>query len=468
MKTDYTDNLFSQLVFGMLLIFAVLLVFTVYFSVSPVYTIFLLLIISGIILILPIDWIGWDYFSPISLIGLAFLLRIGGPTIDIMIQGPENIDAMLGNDLSYLVSPLIIVVFGLGSFTLGFLSQVGEKIGYRLPRFHGWNVKRAHRVIVLYAIIGIVFFAYFISHFDITSIAQLSSKRDFRPTAYVRWFSRFLEYGAFIWFLTYIYQGKRLLSFQAMPMFAFTLIAMTYSIFTSHRGILFAYLIMLVLVYNYYRQKIRAAVILSVAAFSVLIAYILVRLRELSGITLGDSLVISPLEPLRAVFGANYAGITLISHIVNIFPEEEPFRIGTTFIQWIVYPIPSFIQKNQPPKLSSELAAMVYNKPNSAPPTIIGELWLNFWFIGVILGMLIFGVLARTGYEYLRSDPKPHIATVGLYAVFVLYFVFFTMTSSSVQMLEATRWFLPLFAALLYISEIRETGSSYIKAEDNS
>lgn len=412
---------------------------------------------ATVVLFVPFAKFEWDPFIPVAFVGLAFLIRIGGPTIDILVRGPENIDAMLGHNVSYLVVPLVVVLGANVSFVLGFLSTTGEAVGQRLPRFHRWDVTRAHQVVIFYSLLGVTFYIYFLSDFEITSLADISAKRSFSGTAYVRFFARHLEFAAFLWFLTHLYQGKRLYTLRAVPMWTLVIIAMTYSVFSSTRGPIFSFVLMLLIVYHYYRSRIPVIMLSTLGIVSMVISGILLQLRALSN-TGQVSLQLTTLEIFTNIFKANFGGVTVLAHIIHQFPAERPLRFGTTFFRWMLYPIPNFLQSDQPPTLSSELASIMYNRPNETPPMIIGELWMNYWLVGVIIGMLILGILARIVYEYLRTDPDPHIATVGMYAVFTLQFLFFTLTSTSSQMIEFMMWIVPTLAAILYISHVATEG----------
>lgn len=420
----------------------------------PSVGVILLALLGGAILLVPYYKLDWDPFTPLGFVGLAYLNRIAGPAIDIVVRGPSDVPAMLGHDLSYLVAPLAVVVAGMCCFVLGFISDIGSILGQELPQFQStWDIGRARRVILLYLIVGIAIYTIFLIRVGIpVTIETLSTKRSFEGTAYVRWGVLFLIFASILTFTNRLLDGRSIRSPRALPMWTIIGFAATYPIYTSNRGLLLTFLLAMAVIYHYFYRRIPLVALGGIAFVFMTIAGILLGLRKISRnpVELADYLSISTI--FESVLGANYGGITLLSHIVHRVPKDLPLMYGTSMLDWIFFPLPSMLGFEHPGSIGSMLAAEVYGRPNGTPPTLIGELYLNYWFVGVLIGMMIFGIVARVGYSYLRNG-RSNPVTVILYTVFVTQFIFFAMLGHlTTAMIHILMWMLPFVLAVLYIS----------------
>lgn len=86
--------------------------------------------------------------------------------------------------------------------------------------------------------------------------------------------------------------------------------------------------------------------------------------------------------------------------VISGVPETQGFTYGETFLSAFFEVIP-----HQPFRETTTVYNMAFY-PSIAgdfgvPITMLGELYLNFWIPGVILGLLVAGIVIRTSYEWL-------------------------------------------------------------------
>ncbi|MFW3169857.1 hypothetical protein [Geodermatophilus sp. CPCC 206100] len=90
--------------------------------------------------------------------------------------------------------------------------------------------------------------------------------------------------------------------------------------------------------------------------------------------------------------------------LLDDWPEEFDFRDGQDFVDGTVAAVPSAIAGQQDPFVSPavQLAQTYIDRNNGFPATAAGDWYVNFGVLGVLLGGLVSGLLARAGQLALR------------------------------------------------------------------
>jgi hypothetical protein len=115
--------------------------------------------------------------------------------------------------------------------------------------------------------------------------------------------------------------------------------------------------------------------------------------------------------PLRAFSVATNTTLydTLLL-ILDDWPDEQPFHGGRDFVDGAVTSVPSVIAGEQEPFVSPavQVAQTYVNRNNGFPATAVGDWYLNLGLVGIVLGGLLSGVVARAAQVALsrfREDP---------------------------------------------------------------
>lgn len=134
--------------------------------------------------------------------------------------------------------------------------------------------------------------------------------------------------------------------------------------------------------------------------------------------------------------------------LVSGVPEELGFTYGETFLNafFEVLPLHPFRGVNE-----------VYNAafyPSIAgnygvPVTMVGELYLNFWVIGVPIGFLVIGIIVRATYEQLIVQ-RTSFASIVIFAAITNDFLLMGNFGNSLP--GTGLLLLPLCCCLYYIS----------------
>lgn len=399
-----------------------------------------------------------DVFSPAGFLGLAYLMGWFGPVLSFTIHGdPDGL--LLGNDLGYLVYPLVLSVVAIGCLVVGMHSMRADAIASKLPRFReGWNVKRADHVTITFAVIGSISLVLLIHTTGgiPTELSELSAKRQV-PTAYITWGTHLLLVAALIDVGTLVsrdgYPPKRVVRAGALVG-----VGCFVPFYMSIRSILLLFMISLLIVVHYRVIRFTVARVLPFVPVAILVANLMGGLRRLSwmGPEGFDARNIFDPTAFLGFFDANPSGITVMAHLVQNVPERMEFEHGTTLLTWLVFPIPRSIWSDKPMNLGQVLGEEIYEQGvgvvgAGTPPPVPAELYLNFWIPGLVVGMYVLGVVVRAGYVYLRPSDGP-LSHVLLYAVFAPIFVMGLLHGDfSPTMVSLLQWYIPLGIGLVYI-----------------
>jgi hypothetical protein len=90
--------------------------------------------------------------------------------------------------------------------------------------------------------------------------------------------------------------------------------------------------------------------------------------------------------------------------LLDDWPDEFDFRNGQDFIDGTVAAVPSALVPSQAPFVSPavQLAQTYIDRNNGFPATAAGDWYVNFGLLGVLLGGLVSGLIARAGQVALR------------------------------------------------------------------
>ncbi len=100
------------------------------------------------------------------------------------------------------------------------------------------------------------------------------------------------------------------------------------------------------------------------------------------------------------------------AHLLAAVPDKLDYQYGATMVSWLVAPVPRAWWPQKPTIGAGLLIATpVFDKrpgTGGVPPGLVGELYLNFGYGGIFVGLLGTGLLLRSLYETLRRGfPAP-------------------------------------------------------------
>jgi oligosaccharide repeat unit polymerase len=125
-------------------------------------------------------------------------------------------------------------------------------------------------------------------------------------------------------------------------------------------------------------------------------------------------------------------------HLLSIVPYSKPFMMGSTFFSVLYNPIPRVIWQQKPSPsiiqylIDEELGPAAVGHTNFAV-SLIAELYANFWWFGVIFGMIFLGYISAHLWNWFltnrhRIEAWFHISLFCAYLIVVTRGSFHSMT----------------------------------------
>jgi len=122
----------------------------------------------------------------------------------------------------------------------------------------------------------------------------------------------------------------------------------------------------------------------------------------------------------------NLPNISIVMKIIDSWEQDIGYLYGRSIFLGLLVFLPSSISveiiQNNTVSWIGKHTWYEHIHGGSLPPTIIGDLFANFGFLGIIVGMLILGSLFAKVYNYIQSKSGMFIFIFYLY--FLVFFVF--------------------------------------------
>ena len=361
----------------------------------------------------------WTYMFYYVLLNV--LLRL------VFIDFEVNGDVTDINGLFYLDKPREFMVVSTAILLLGFIFLTAGYLGaksrplplkYRIFTNDRYNPKRFKFAITLMLVVSLsAFFAFFRLTFTSVgdfAIEMLSKHRglsedigEYKAYGYLR---LLISLSSIVVYLTYI-QLKASEKDRAFYRTAFMLgmvlsIAMAFYS-QSRSALIFIFLNLIFL--NYYMRSHRFPwkAFAFVAPATIALFYITSAFRGGSGVSLETEL--APIA-LIAPIGLNNGGIdaSKTGHVIDYIDATQDYKLGSTLVQFVVAMVPRQLWVNKPVNLDTYVGQKIYGADTfgagAVPPGFFAEMYMNYWYVGIIIGSLVLGVVMKIIHNALNGN----------------------------------------------------------------
>ncbi len=400
-------------------------------------------------------WVCFGY-SGFALGGLYYALSPGERVPFVAIP----VYASLLSNRTFLILALGVTIVGLLSYLAGYASK--SPACTDIPRHSLVTpevpVHRLAHVVVIMSLVGLAStYAYYQSAGGFRYLlSHIYGRTTFRSTAYLQWGALILPAANLLWF-AHDYRRALHAPVYWLHMICCSLLLVS---FGDRWGVVGFWLMLVTLDYYLSGRRFRTRTMLVLGALGATAALAIGIWRGLSsgefaasGINLGRVQEVILFE-LGRVFGTrNLTDIDVLSWTIGRGYEQIGGLGGSSLVQVILAPIPRAIFPQKPVELGETVFAAYTRSEfrSSWHPTFVGELFLNFWYPGVIVGMFLLGRLS-SWIERQRQRRSQPLALV-LYAVFTAKFVMLLVTVDFyMALLQALFYALPAIAAGTYLS----------------
>ena len=142
--------------------------------------------------------------------------------------------------------------------------------------------------------------------------------------------------------------------------------------------------------------------------------------------------------------------------IIESVPEKVGFQYGVFYLYLAIAWIPRALWPDKPiVGVEWFITETIYgHNPLVAPartPTLIGDLYLNFHILAIIVGMFVWGIFWKTVYSYLLIHKK-NVGIVLIYAMLLLSGINTIRGSFSGFIVTTLMAVLPVIVAIVYIN----------------
>ena len=368
----------------------------------------------------------FDVFEPITLAYMTFLLFF--PLRLIYMVGPER--EFYSFTDSVLIEALIASAVGYLAFCIGYWMHLGRRFSGLSRLFAGeWDFHRLNTVSFVFLLVSVVGLAatWFLSgglNYFLLLDADVKNPLQMKPWFfYVLWSLLFvqiaallnlgawLQYGRQKW-ITIVYCAAGLVVGAFLP-----------RIYTT------AYVLGGVMMVHYLRRRVTYTGILFLGGCLVVYLAAAGFYREIvSPVEMEEGN--GPLELVDRFVVRNFDHLFRMTELLTRVPDELPFQWGSTFLPIFFKPIPRSIMPSKPLGASGLMTSSLYPKDYEAglapAASAWGEWYINFWWIGIVVGMGLMGALASGTYWMLHRTSGP--AAVFMYVFSALAIIVWLRT----------------------------------------
>lgn len=160
--------------------------------------------------------------------------------------------------------------------------------------------------------------------------------------------------------------------------------------------------------------------------------------KSISDLELTSAITISMEHALQ---GAYFLDPAKTAAIISHVSTNDGYLLGQSFINFIFTPVPRILWPEKPnirigPYVGQEILG--FNNESGAPPGGVGELYLNFGWPGVVIGMALLGaIVGRLWRRYIAaSDRRFRRVSLALYMAVLMLFLLAEFSAAIVLLIK--------------------------------
>jgi oligosaccharide repeat unit polymerase len=383
-----------------------------------------------------------------NLLGIFFALVFGFWPMYVIIFGQPSISSLtsVGNPYAHLYRSLQYSALGIFAYQVSYILPFGAVIAKKIQLSKGnWNHRRVNLALILTIAMLLV------SLFAIWEIAGGTTNILNAPTRVRKYISGEFYFTLGLTFTPVVLQlafahavlHKKRMNLIWILAFIYTV---AYFVLGSRSNVVIIWLsfLLIYILITQERLKIRQYILGVVFTIFAVVSVIGIRDIRTSEQSFADidinDLAIRNLSSSGDIIDKIFIEVNqveIFALVTNLFPDSMPFLYGKTYLDLVYQPIPRSIWPNKPLPSGFLLGQLFFGIDVGAPPTIIGDLYMNFGGVGVFLGMILYGIVwSAIDESFLRYKHNP---------VMVSMYVFFLSNAYRI----VTRGFLPVAMSVL-------------------
>jgi len=374
----------------------------------------------------------------------------------------------LGKPAQFMVDSTWVLLVGFSLLTLGYLATPMRAVPlkariFRIDLYDPKRLRYALLVMLLTSLVALVAFIRltFTSVVDLT-LEMLSKHRgvsqdldEYHAYGYLR---LLIGLSSVVSYIAYVRLKTSELdrNYYRVLFVLGLLVALLMAFYSQSRAALILSILNFVFI-KYYLEKHRFPWKIFLAAAPVVtVLFVLVSgLRGGSGVDLTRQFTpMTAIAPIVLNIGGIDASKT--GHVIDFIDETQDYKFGQTLVQFIWAAVPREIWPDKPPNLDTYVGENIYGAnvygAAAVPPGLFAEMYMNYWYGGIVLGSLLLGVFLKQLQNVLTTNE--HNANFILLYVTSLQTVGFGILASGVSstIIGSLMTGIPLLVALSYVT----------------
>ncbi|MBS1730635.1 MAG: oligosaccharide repeat unit polymerase [Bacteroidetes bacterium] len=354
-------------------------------------------------------------------------------------ESPAKFLMLMGKPPTFLLVGIIPLYIGFIFFVFGYIYPVKPLRDWSRKKIYNEEVslKKFIPVTIIITLVSMYtayeFFKKTGVNFAALSADDLSKKRRFQmegggyaALGYYKMVMDLIEPLFYIALMYMILNKKKIISFLGALTLFLGILNLIYPVIESIRSNALYVIINTGLIIFYLTGGIKLKDLLKVALVGSVILYGMTIFRS-SNNTKRTVTTVST-NPLAIMVGTtNFTGVDKTSQIINGIPDKLPYQFGESLVYWLTSPIPRTWWPDKPAiSYGLIIGEKIYGKRDfddpggGIPPGYVAEMYLNFGYAGIVLGMFLMGLLFKLFYDAYKKNRATSIYAM---LIFVIVFV---------------------------------------------
>jgi hypothetical protein len=376
-----------------------------------------------------------DLFAPTVYTGVMAAIGTAASMAELFVNGEVSFKLVtLGSqqEVGELAEKVLVaLVLGTICYYIGYYTRIGVGIRKIFPKVQGLEWQRG-RMILMCGVIALVFLVTYsvfqsrvgVSLFDVTQLGL--GKSVWRDDPSMSWMMRGIELGfvPILFYLSWAMAKQRGPRSLILPVVVLVVVGLLSSRL-GQRGTFPSVVVGVLVMFHYHRVRVPALLFLALAFIAITIGNITLAWRTLPTDEKRQFDFMAEASDPTALLASHeserqrFSGLALI---MSEFPENHPYPLGESWAPIIALPIPRWLWKGKVEHFEWQDNRIIYRlggPPMPAP--FVGALYANLSWLGIVIGMVLFGAFHRGLYEWLLANPKDQNIVL-LYSLILIYF----------------------------------------------
>lgn len=357
-----------------------------------------------------------DLFSPWNYMFYYIILNVlvRSAFIDFHITGDVvdlNTVFFLDEPAQFMVDSMWIMLLGYVFLTLGYMlpSNRPEKLQARIFNTEHFSRSRFKTVtvVMLLAALGALIAFIFLTFTSVGDFAvgMLSKHRgtsddlsEYKAYGYLRLLIGLSSIVAYLSYLR-LRTSRRDRGFYRFCFILALLISLGMAFYSQSRAaLIFVFINIVFIKYYLDGQRFPWGIFAVFAPIAVVLFFITSALRTGSGVELGGQItpmtVVAPIILNNGGMDASKTG-----HVIDYVDQTQDYRLGQTLIQFVFAAVPRQLWADKPVNLDTFIGEKIYGAETfgtaAVPPGLFAEMYMNYWYAGILMGALLLGMLMK-------------------------------------------------------------------------